>query len=744
MPLAITEEQQQLAVAVGQFAERHSPVAKTRTMFDAIASGELPPWWQEFVALGFHAVHLPDEVGGQGGTLMDMACVLEAAATALLPGPWLSTVTAGAVAMTSDDATTDATAAVSLLKDLAAGATAAVVLPEHSTFHATPDDDGWRVTGSSGPTLGSCAAQWMIIPARTDDGSELWFVVDTREIGLKTLPLKGTDLCTDLGELQIADYVAGPGALLRGIDGQRARCIVVSMAACAAAGTVRWCLDSAVAYLRTREQFGKPIGTFQALQHKAATLLVNTELAEAAAWDAVRAADEAVEQHRFAAAAAALMTLTPSPDLALDALLMFGAIGYTWEHDMHLYWRRATSLAASVGPATRWSRDAGELARKLQRSTALNLGEVETEFRAEVAEVMDRALTLEDVGSSRDDGLPGFEIGPRRDLLATEGLVAAHLPPPWGLNATALQQVIITEEFAKRPALIRPTLSIAEWMAPTIANSGSALQQDRFMLPTLRGVLHWCQLYSEPGAGSDLASLTTRATKVEGGWIVNGRKIWTSLAHLADFGALLARTEPEAPKHQGLSYFIVDMTSEGVDVSTIKQASGQDEFSEVVFTDVFVPDDMMVSGRGDGWGLAVGAMAVERTAIGGYVAIDRVGALRREAEIDGPDQDAVVRALGDLEVYTNALKALMTRETLRLVEGKGPGPASSIAKVAMSTLLRRAATATLAASRSALIREPDSARLGTYFHMPAELIGGGTAEIQLTVIAQMILGLPRK
>ncbi len=743
MALAITEEQQQLADAVSHFAARHAPVDDTRTRFDSIASGELPRWWPEFVDLGFHAVHLPEAVGGQGGTLMDMACVIEAAAMALLPGPWLSTATAGAVA-SSCDASDDSTAQSSLLKDLAAGATAAVVLPEHSDFRATDDDDGWKVTGSSGLNLGICSAQRVLLPARTSDGATTWFVVDVQTAGLRALPHEGTDLCTDVGELQLNGFRVGPTSALNGIDDERASCVVATLAACAAAGTVRWCLDSATDYLRTREQFGKPIGTFQALQHKAATLLVNTELATAAAWDAVRASDESIEQHRFAAAAAALVAVTPSPDLVLDALLMFGAIGYTWEHDLHLYWRRATSLAASIGPATQWSRAAGDLARTVQRSTSLNLGDVESEFRAEVAAIMDRALTLEDVGSSREDGLPGFEIGPRRDLLAESGLVAPHLPTPWGRGATALQQVIITEEFAKRPDLIRPTLSIAEWMAPTIADSGSALQQDRFMWPTLRGVLQWCQLYSEPGAGSDLASLTTRATKVEGGWLVNGRKIWTSLAHLAHFGALLARTEPDAPKHQGLSYFIVDMTSEGVDVSTIKQASGQAEFCEVVFTDAFVGDDMLVGERGDGWSLAVGAMAVERTAIGGYVAIDRAGALRREAELDGPDRDAAVRALGDLEVYSNALKALMTRETLRLVEGQGPGAASSIAKVAMSTLLRRAATATLATGRSAMVRDPNSAHFGTYFHMPAELIGGGTAEIQLTVIAQMILGLPRK
>ena len=178
----------------------------------------------------------------------------------------------------------------------------------------------------------------------------------------------------------LADHAVPASAALSGISTERARCIVVAFAACAAAGTVRRCADAATEYIRTREQFGRPVGAFQALQHKAAVLLVNSELAAAAAWDAVRAADESIEQHRLAAATAALMAIGTAPDLVLDALLMFGAIGYTWEHDTHLYWRRATSLAASLGPMTQWSREAGELARTQKRSTAVNLGDVESEF----------------------------------------------------------------------------------------------------------------------------------------------------------------------------------------------------------------------------------------------------------------------------------------------------------------------------------------------------------------------------
>ncbi len=741
MALAITTEQEQLAAAVTQFAARHAPLDKTRAAFDSIAAGELPTWWEEFTAHGFHAVHIPEEAGGQGGTLNDMACVIEAAAAALLPGPLLSTATASAVATLAD------TSATGLLADLAAGATAVVVLPEDSGVRAIADGAGWRLRGSTSTTLGLCAAQHILVAAHTEDDATAWFALDTRSPGpgLSVQQQRGTDLSTDVGVLTLNDHAVAAEAVLSGIPAERARCVVAALAACASAGTVRKGVETAVDYIRIREQFGKPVGSFQALQHKAAILLVNAEMAAAAAWDSVRAVDESIEQHRLAAASAALMAVCAGPDLMLDALLMFGAIGYTWEHDIHLYWRRATSLSASLGPVTRWGREAGELARTLNRSTTVNLGDVEADFRAGVAEVLDRAVKLENENPSDDPRAPGLAYGSQRDLLTEEGLVAPHLAPPWGLGASPVQQVVIAEEFDRRPELVRPSLNIAEWILPAILDSGTDGQRERFTEPILRGTQRWCQLFSEPGAGSDLAALSTRANKVDGGWLINGHKIWTSSAHVAQFGALLARTDPDASKHRGISYFLIDMASPGIDVSPIKQASGRFHFNEVFFTDVFVPDDMLVGNPGDGWDLAVATMAVERTAIGNYVNIDRSQALRRVADTESPDHDAVLQALGGIEAHTTAIKAMVLRETLRLVQGQGPGPTSSIAKYAMVMLLRRASTATLGLTgRLGMLEDSDPAVIKPYFDMPSELIGGGTAEIQLTIIASMILGLPRK
>lgn len=737
MTLAITVEQEQLVDALSRFAARRAPIDATRAAFGSISAGEIPSWWQEFVDNGFHAVHLPGHVGGQDGTLADTACVVEAAAAALLPGPVLSTITASAVANLADASVKP------LLAELAAGATAVVVLPEDCDVRAVGEGGSWRLDGASESVLGVCAAQRILLPAQAADGSRRWFVV-TPGNGVTVTAQQGTDLCTDVGVVELADHVVPDSAEISGIPGERARCVVVALAACAAAGAVRRCSSDAIEYIRTREQFGRPVGSFQALQHKAAVLLVNAELSASAAWDAVRADGDVIEQQRLAAASAAVVAVGAAPGLVLDAMLMFGAIGYTWEHDTHLYWRRATSLAASLGPVTRWAREAGELACTHKRSTTINLGDIESDFRAKVATTLDEALGLANDPYSGDVRTPGLAVGAQRDLLARRGLVAPNLPAPWGVDASAVQQVIIADEFGKRPDLVRPSLGIAEWILPTILHSGSDLQRERFAWPIVRGVQPWCQLFSEPGAGSDLASLSTRATRVDGGWLINGHKIWTSMAHQAEFGALLARTDPAAKKHRGIGYFLIDMASPGIEVSPIKQASGRFEFNEVFFSDVFVPDDMLVGDPDDGWSLAVATMAVERTAIGNYVSIDRAEVLRAVAETVGPDQDAALLALGDVESYSTAIKALVLRETLRLVEGQGPGPTSSIAKYAMVMQLRRAWTATLSLTgRAAMLEKSEPAVVQPYFDTPAELIGGGTPEIQLTVIASMVLGLPR-
>lgn len=740
MTIGLMPEQLQLADAVAQFAARHAPIDKTRESFDALAAGELPQWWDEFVANGFHAVHLPEEIGGQGGTLTDTACVVEAASVALLPGPVLPTVTASAVALLSDAVP----AARALLERLAGGVTAAVILAGDSDFRGSPADDGWTVTGTSAVTLGVRSAQTIVAAVRVG-ADTVWFAIDPSQPGVVVDGRNGTDKTVDVGVVRLDGYECAADSVLTGIDDQRARCVAVALAAAAASGTIRWCVQAVTDHLRTREQFGKPIGTFQALQHQAAMLLVNSELATSAAWDAVRAAPEDTVQQQIAACGAALMAIAPAPDLVLDTLTMFGAIGYTWEHDLHLYWRKATSLAASIGPSGRFAEALGQFTRTESRDVSVKLGDVDAEFRHGVATVLDEARTLRNDQPGRQGDYDNLATGPQRTLIADAGLIAPHWPRPWGVEATQLQLLIIDEEFAKRPDLVRPSLGISEWILPTLISSAPEDLQQRFIPPTQRGELGWCQLFSEPGAGSDLAALSTRATKVDGGWRINGHKIWTSSAHTADYGALLARTDPDVAKHRGIGYFIVDMRAEGIELQRIRQATGEAHFNEVFLSDVFVPDELLLGGPTDGWNLAIATMAQERVAISGYVNFDRASILRTLAEQDRPDRSRVLAALGEADAYANAIKVLAVREVLRLLDGQAAGPASSIAKVAMNVMLRRTFKTSLElAAPSAMVEDNEPAIVEPYFHLPAELIGGGTKEIQLNIIAQMILGLPRK
>ncbi|MCT7661135.1 acyl-CoA dehydrogenase [Mycobacterium deserti] len=741
MTLALTPEQRELADSVGRFAARRAPISSTRDTFDALARGDLPLWWKELTDSGFHAVHLPDCYGGQGGELMDAACVLEAAGKASLAGPLLPTVAAGAVAVLAEPSPR----VEAVLRRLADGEAATLVLPQNSDFRARADGDRWLVTGASEVIAGMCSAAIALIPAIAGGGDELWLAIDTAHAAAEVEPVAGTDLLTDLGLIRLTDYPISAPDVLAGIDTDRAECVALALTASVSAGIVEWCVEAATAHLRTREQFGTLIGTFQALQHNAAMLLVNSELASAAAWDAVRAAADPPDQHRVAAAGAALTAVLPCPDLVLDTLTMFGAIGFTWEHDLHLYWRRATSLAASIGARSRWARTLGEVTTTQDRDFSVDLGDAESDFRALVAEKLDAAAALRNDAPGRQGDYEHFATGPQRTHIADTGLIAPHWPRPWGIEASPLQQLIIDEEFGRRPELVRPSLGIAEWILPSLIKAGSSDLQEQLIPPTQRGELAWCQLFSEPGAGSDLAALTTRATKVDGGWRINGHKIWTSSAQRADYGALLARTDHTASKHRGIGYFILDMRSAGIEVQPIKQASGESEFNEVFLTDVFVPDGMLLGEPTGGWGLAIATMSEERSAISGYVQFDRAAALRRLAATRSDERDDVVRELGELDAYANAIKALGVRETIRLLDGQASGPASSIAKVAMNVLLRRTFTATLGSTgRLAMTADSDPSVAQPYLRVPAELLGGGTKEIQLNIIAQMILGLPRK
>ncbi len=344
MPLAQTAEQRQLADTVAGFVGRHAPTARTRAEFGRLAAGALPWYWAALVSQGLHAVHLAESDGGQGGDLTDLAVVLDEAGYGLLPGPFLPTMQAGAISQLAAPSGQRA----ATLADLAAGATAAVLLPGCG-ITATSTAAGWVLTGRSQPVPGLLSAQLLLVGASAAGERTVWLRVDPAAAGVSVRPADGVDLTRDIGMLAADGAVVGLDAVLTAIDPAAARAVAIALQAAEAAGVMRWCLDCAVGHVKVREQFGRPVGSFQAVKHKAGRLLVSVELATAAAWDAVRSLSADGARQALAVPAAAVVTLGSAVDAAVEAITLLGGIGVTWEHDIHLYLRRATVNRTMAG-----------------------------------------------------------------------------------------------------------------------------------------------------------------------------------------------------------------------------------------------------------------------------------------------------------------------------------------------------------------------------------------------------------
>ena len=267
-------------------------------------------------------------------------------------------------------------------------------------------------------------------------------------------------------------------------------------------------------------------------------------------------------------------------------------------------------------------------------------------------------------------------------------------------------------------------------------------------MPTLRGEMAWCQLFSEPGAGSDLASLSTRATRVEGGWVLNGQKVWTSMAKEADWGICLARTNPDAAKHDGISCFMVDMRSPGLDIRPLRELTGQAMFNEVFFDDVFVPEDCLVWREHDGWRCARTTLANERVYMGSSNTIGGgvVGVLQA-IEAGGLADDRLVLAeAGGLVATGHALAALGFRLTLAALAGADPsGSEAAVRKllgVQQDQHVQEVGMA-LAGLPALVTGEEAGAWSASFLFNRCLTIAGGTSDVQRNVIAERLLGLPR-
>ncbi|MGC2655877.1 MAG: acyl-CoA dehydrogenase family protein, partial [Mycobacterium sp.] len=489
----------------------------------------------------------------------------------------------------------------------------------------------------------------------------------------------------------------------------------------------RWALDTAVAYAKVREQFGRPIGSFQAVKHICAEMLCRAEQAAVVAADAARAAADPDErQLSVAAAIAASIGIEAAKANVKDCIQVLGGIGITWEHDAHLYLRRAYGIGQFLGGAPRWLRRTAALTRAgVRRSLDIDLDDVADQRPLIAAAVAEIAV------------LPQEE---QQAALAGAGLLAPHWPPPYGRGAAPAEQLLI-DQVMSAAGVKRPDLVIGWWAAPTILEHGTPEQVQRFIPATLRGDIFWCQLFSEPGAGSDLASLRTRAVRVDGGWQLTGQKVWTSSAHKAQWGVCLARTDPGAPKHKGISYFLVDMSSPGLLIRPLREITGDALFNEVFLEEVFVPDDLVVGAVNDGWRLARTTLANERVAMAAGTALgnpmEELLAAAVDLELDVAQQDRLAEL-----IVTAQTGALLDQRVAQLaVGGKDPGAESSVRKLIGVRYRQALAEYRMDISDGAGAVEDELVH--DFLNTRCLTIAGGTEQILLTVAAERLLGLPR-
>jgi alkylation response protein AidB-like acyl-CoA dehydrogenase len=727
MPIAVNSEHVDLADSVRSLVER---VAPSEVLHEALETPitNPPPYWRSAAEQGLQGLHLSETVGGQGFGVLELAIVLAEFGYGAVPGPFVPSAIASALISAHDPDS-------KLLEDLAAGAAIAAYAID-SGLTATRSGETLVIRGEVRAVPAAAQASILVLPVSIESG-EAWVVIDSDALEIE--PVASIDPLRPVAHVRANAVEVGDDRVLTNLGRDTARALMSTLLSAEAVGVARWATDTATAYAKIREQFGRPIGQFQAVKHKCAEMIAVTERATAAVWDAARALDEASHGDSnahalFAASVAATLAPAAAQHCAQDCIQVHGGIGFTWEHDTNVYYRRALLLAACFGRASDYPQRVVDTATTTgMRSIAIDLDPDTEKLREEIrAEVT---------------GLKALPREERTVAIAEGGWVQPHLPKPWGRSAAPIEQIIIAQEFSSGKVK-RPPMGIAAWIIPSIVAFGTDAQQQRFLPPTFRGEMIWCQLFSEPGAGSDLASLSTKATKVEGGWRITGQKIWTTGAQFSQWGALLARTDSSAPKHSGITYFLLDMASEGVEVKPLRELTGNAMFNTVFIDDVFVPDELVLGEVNRGWEVSRNTLTAERVSIGssepGFLAtLDGFVDFVKAGQFDQIGQNRA----GQLIAEGHAAKLLNMRSTLLTLAGGDAMPSAAISKLlSMKTGQGYAEFAVSSFGTDGVIGDLETLPgkwVEWLLGSRATTIYGGTTEVQLNIIAERLLGLPR-
>jgi 3-oxochol-4-en-24-oyl-CoA dehydrogenase len=738
-----TEDEAALATEVGRLLERTASREDLKAVVQPTDVRHDVAWKQLATQLGAAGLAVPDALGGAGADLGALAVVAEQIGRACAAVPFLSTAVVTAALQAAGD--------TEFLPAIASGETSAALA-------APLDGRPVPITASEGVLTGSvdvvdgASADFLVVPARTDGGVAL-FVVEASAV--RRAPLHTLDLGRPQARIELAGVTARQVAADADAALRAARQVARLLLAAENLGIADWCVQTAVEYAKTREQFGVKIGTFQAVKHLCAEMYFATEVARALLVSAVELCrGEIKAPGRTALNAAAVACAEAAAAATQGAVQVLAGIGFTWEHDAHLYFRRARANAVLTG-STASVKDA--LAELL--IAGKGIAEPAPPMTAEIAAFEQKAREFfathaHGRGRASDEAQHVAAARAYRAALADAGLAGVTVPVEYGGQGLSIAHDTAVALAARGKHTFEDVCGIGIGMCvPVLLTLGTEEQKRAYIGPLLRGEQIWCQLFSEPGAGSDVAALRTKAVRDGDSWVLTGQKVWTTYAHHADYGLVLARTDPDAPKHKGITMFVLDMKAPGITPRPLRQMTGDAEFNEVFLDEVRVPADAVVGELNGGWTAALVMLMNERVQIGrdplSMSPPVNFTMLRDLIAERGLTEDATARTkLSEVFVLERGLQLLGHKVAASLKPGQDPGPFASLSKMGAAHLARFTTQAAFdlgGAAAAAWSGEDPGAGVWAYSMLAAPALGiaGGTDQIQRSIVAERVLGLPK-
>jgi len=771
MYFGFTDEQKMLRQSVRRFLELRCPLTEVRKI-KAETKGYSEALWEEMAKAGWLGICLPEHYGGAGLGWLDLTVILEELGRGLFPSPFLShSLAAIALAELGNEAQKQRH-----LPALVSGKQKATLalFEDSSDLSSTRlqtkifrGGDGFVVNGGKCAVLDPESADLFIVACRDEQEKLIIALVDAKSPGItaKAFPLMDQSkrmghVSFDNTPLTSADVLCeahlAEQAWERLLD-QGALAMTAEMS-----GTTEAALHITVQYAKDRTQFGHPIGHFQAVKHPLAEIYVDIESFRSLLYYGAHAHDQhKAELSRVASLAKAYATEALNR-MGTDAIQIHGATGYMVEVDIHLYYLRSKWARPVYGDATAHYERAFSLREKTPDKEGffkieLDLTEEEKIFREEV-----RAFLAEHNTPIPQRNAEKFKQWLK--AVRAKRYIGFSWPKECGgYGGTIMQQFILKEEMLHANAQMLGTdYTGLGWVGPAVIQFGSEEQKQRFLPPILNSKTAWCTGYSEPGVGSDLASLQCKAVlNTEGThYVVNGQKIWTSLAHMGTGIYCLVRTGHGSEKYDGITCLLIDLKTPGIEVRPIQSFAG-DHFAhlynEVFFTDVKVPVENRIGQEGDGWKIICSALQNERSGIAEvnrhHKAMGKLLRLARKSTFNGKpalQNDELRRRLSSFDARIESCRLLGLRALTKQTRGEASDSEASPGKLHNCYLLVAMADTAmeLLGNASPYLGDSDANVDGGKWQIgslgwPTTVIGGGTPNIQRNIIAERILGLPK-